>query len=828
MASTLDDLGNSSSMLSEQEKSEHFKAIIRSSEDAIISKNIKGMVTSWNRGAELLFGYTSAEMIGQSLLLLFPKDRVDEETFILDLIIGGGRADHFDTIRIHKNGTALNVSVTISPIRDIAGKIIGTSTITRDVSQRKQLEAIQSQFRAIVDSSDEAIFSQSLNGTILSWNPGAESIFGYSASEMTGQSVTNLLPADFLVHDLQMLDKARYGEKIDHQEIDAICKNGSTVVVSITTSPMRNSDGLTVGLSRIARDVTLKNISDARLLLTSSVFTSTTEGIVITDSQGLIAEVNDAFVRISGYQRDELLNQSLHMLRSSTHDPGFIEAAQATLASTGHFRGEVWSRSKDGCPYAGLLTVNIVRDHSDCITHYVALISDITALRLKQEQMEHLAHFDALTDLPNRVLLADRLKQTMAHVVRSKLSLAVLYLDLDYFKGVNDKHGHAIGDQLLVTVSGRMRSVLRSVDTLARIGGDEFVAVLQDMGTLVECSELADRILIACSEPVIIDGIVLQISASVGMTIYPQDDAEPDQLIRHADRAMYEAKQAGRNRVALFDAVLETQIKTRGQQLTRLTQAFECNEFVMYYQPKVNMRQGVVVGAEALIRWLHPQRGLLPPAEFLSLLDNHWLEYAIGYWVIDTGLAQVDAWRKMGLDITVSVNVAANVLQRIDFVAKLTMLLEKYPDLGRDALELEILETSALNDVTTLTGIIQQCQQLGVAFAVDDFGTGYSSLTYLRRLPVETLKIDQSFVRDILIDHDDFAIVQGVIALALAFHREVIAEGVENIEIGEQLLDMGCDLAQGYGIARPMPAHEFPDWARAWSPHSCWKHRLNT
>lgn len=823
MANKLDGPKSMSIMLSAREKSDYFEAIISSSDDAIIGKTVCGIVTSWNRGAELLFGYSAIEMIGRSMLPLIPEDRVDEESFILNLIVAGERVDHFATIRIHKNGTLLDVSETISPITDSTGKIIGASKIARDISERKQLEAIQSHFRAIVESSDAAIFSQSLDGIILSWNAGATAIFGFSEKDMIGQSVTSLLLPAFLDQDNRTIQALQAGEKQDCQETSLTCKNGTFVMVSMTTSPIRNDNDKVVGISRMARDVTAKKLSEARLLLTSSVFTGTTEGIVITNSQGRIVEVNDAFVRISGYEHHELLNQFPTMLRSS-YDPDFIQTAQNTLASVGFFRAEAWIRRKDGSPCAGLLTINRIRDSSDCVTHYVALISDITALRLKQEQLEHMAHFDALTDLPNRVLLADRLTQSMAHVLRSRQSLAVLYLDLDYFKEVNDKHGHAIGDQLLVTVSQRMRAAMRSTDTLSRIGGDEFVAVLEDVGTLLKCRRRAERLLQACAEPVLVDGIMLQMSASIGMTIYPQDDVAPDQLIRHADQAMYEAKQSGRKRVALFDSVLEIEVNNRSHQLARLVQAFDSNEFALYFQPQVNMRLGCVIGAEALIRWLHPQRGVVPPAQFLGLIDNHWLEYAIGYWVIDTGLAQIAAWQKMGLNITVSVNVSANVLQHNDFVANLAVLIDKYPGLAANALELEILETSALNDITALIVTIQQCQQLGVCFAVDDFGTGYSSLTYLRRLPVETLKIDQSFVRDILIDHDDFSIVQGVIALAQAFHREVIAEGVENIEIGEQLLDLGCDLAQGYGIARPMPAEQFPDWVRSWTPHSRWKH----
>jgi EAL domain-containing protein (putative c-di-GMP-specific phosphodiesterase class I) len=363
------------------------------------------------------------------------------------------------------------------------------------------------------------------------------------------------------------------------------------------------------------------------------------------------------------------------------------------------------------------------------------------------------------------------------------------------------------------------------VDTLARIGGDEFVAVLLDVGTPVECNHLAERILHACAEPVLIDGNLLQVSASIGMTIYPQDNTDADELMRHADRAMYEAKQAGRNRVHMFDSALYSEIKNRSLQLSRIAEAFETNEFVLYYQPKVNMRLGTVFGAEALIRWLHPQRGILPPSEFLPLIENHRMEFTLGYWVIETALAQINTWSAIGLTMAVSVNICANLLLKSDFVENLTAILSKFSNINPGALELEILETSDTHDITKILKVIQQCQHLGVSFSVDDFGTGYSSLTYLNRLPAETLKIDQSFVRDILIDREDLAIVQGVIALAHAFKRKVVAEGVENIEIGEKLLDLGCDFAQGYGIDRPMPGDEFPSWVASWAPHDYWKNR---
>ena len=822
---TLDDKTNGLVKLSMEDQNEHFKAIVHSSDDAIISKTVTGVVTSWNQGAQKLFGYTEQEMLGNTMLALFPPDRADEESFILDLILAGERVDHFDTVRIHKNGKALAVSVTISPIRNAQGKIVGASKIARDISDRKLLELVRSQFQVIVESSDDAILSLSLDGKILSWNQGAEAIFGYSANEMIGLPMSFLLLADAIEADRRLIQKLKDGEKAGHVESAIICKSGRQIIVSMTTSAVRDIDGNITGVSRIARDITARKQAETRLQLTASVFSNTNEGIVITDKHGIIVEVNDSFLRISGYERHEVIGQHPGMFRSSRHDPNFFKMIVEMLMSTGIFQGEAWSRRKDGSACAGLLTVNAVRDEAGAIKQFLALISDVTPLRKKQEQMEHLAHFDALTDLPNRVLLADRLQQAMAHVIRHKQSLAVLYLDLDNFKDVNDKYGHDAGDRLLVTVSRRMTEALRHVDTLSRIGGDEFVAVLLDVGTPVECSHLAERILQACSKPVQISGNLLQVSASIGMTIYPQDNVDADQLTRHADRAMYEAKQAGGNRITLFDANLDNEIKYRSQLLLRIEEAFSNNELVMYYQPKVNMRLGTVFGAEALIRWQHPQRGLLVPADFMPHIEHHYMEFAIGYWVIETGLAQISQWQEAGLSISISVNVSASLLQDPDFVPKLRALLAKYPQVDPMALELEILESTAMHDITAIILVIQTCQQLGVSFSVDDFGTGYSSLTCLRRLPVETLKIDQSFVRDLLFDREDYSIVQGVIALARAFGRKVIAEGVENIETGEELLDLGCDLAQGFGIARPMPADQLPDWIGSWTPHPCWKHR---
>ena len=432
-----------------------------------------------------------------------------------------------------------------------------------------------------------------------------------------------------------------------------------------------------------------------------------------------------------------------------------------------------------------------------------------------------------LTGLPNRVLLADRLHLAMTQSVRRCQQLAVVYLDLDGFKSINDRHGHELGDHLLRHVATRMKLALREGDTLARIGGDEFVAVLIDLDDSQAAVPLLNRLLTAAAETVQLAEFSLQISASLGVTFYPQTEAlEADQLLRQADQAMYQAKLAGKNRFHFFDAEQDRTTRGHFESLESIRNALVANEFVLYYQPKVNMRTGAVIGVEALIRWQHPDKGLLAPALFLPVIEEHALAVAMGEWVIDTALSQIEHWQNEDLALSerfnVSVNVGARQLQQGNFAAYLQDLLAAHPQVRPAQLEVEILETSALNDLAGVSQVIEDCHRIGVLFALDDFGTGYSSLSYLKHLGVSLLKIDQSFVRDMLDDPDDLAILQGVIGLAAAFKRRVIAEGVETEAHGHLLLQMGCELGQGYAIARPMPAHDFPQWLQHWQMKPMW------
>ena len=612
---------------------------------------------------------------------------------------------------------------------------------------------------------------------------------------------------------------------IDHR---VVWPDGSIRWLNEKGNIIRDNNGEAVTMLGIAIDITERKLIAEQLLLSSRVFSDTHEGITITDSNKLIVDVNPAFCEITGYSREEVIGKNPRILSSGQQGPEFYTEMWQQIHEQGHWHGEIWNRKKSGEIYAELLTISVLKDDHNKEVNYVGVFTDITHSKRQQEQLSRIAHYDLLTNLPNRVLLADRLSQAMLQCSRHTQSLAVAFLDLDGFKHVNDSHGHNIGDELLIALSISMKKALREGDSLARIGGDEFVAVLTDLTTVEDCIPVLERLLLAASTPVTISDIVLNVSASIGVTFYPQDNVDTDQLLRHADQAMYAAKESGKNRYHLFDTAQDDAVKVQRESLDAIRNALDNHQFVLYYQPKVNMRTGKVTGVEALIRWQHPERGLLNPIEFLPVIENSPMSIEMGEWVIDSSLAQISQWQAIGLNlpISTSVNIAAVQLQQPDFTERLTALLAAHPDVDPCYLELEVLETSALDDVHHVSAIMNDCMALGVNFALDDFGTGYSSLTYLRRLPANLIKIDQSFVRDMLEDAEDLAIVEGVIALAKSFKRDVIAEGVETIEHGTALLQLGCDLAQGYGIAKPMPASDLPRWIRDWKPDASWQIKI--
>jgi len=574
---------------------------------------------------------------------------------------------------------------------------------------------------------------------------------------------------------------------------------------------------------RLRRDISKRKQVQEEQRMAASVFASTQEGILITDAQRNIIDMNPAFGSITGYSRDEVLGKKPSLLKSGLHDASFYENMWRAINRQGYWRGEVWNRKKGGEIFAEWLTISAVTDQQGKITHYIGTSSDITQLKEQERKLELMAHYDPLTGVPNRILLADRMHLAFAQTKRDNCLMAVGYLDLDGFKPVNDRLGHEAGDQLLIEVALRIKNALREGDTIARLGGDEFVFLLLGLEKVEDCETTLHRLLEVISEPVSLKNQAVSVSASIGISIFPEDNTDPDTLLRHADQAMYQAKQEGKNCFHIYNLELDRQLHSHREALNRIEQAFENEEFELFFQPKVDMQQGIVFGAEALIRWRHPERGLVMPGDFLPLLENHDIITRLDAWVIDKALQHMENWQSQGLQLQISVNVTARSLQTDDFILQLYYAFERHPSIKPAHFELEILETQALLDLSLTSQVIKDCQTLGVQFALDDFGTGYSSLSYLKHLPAETLKIDQTFVRNMLENEDDLAIVQGVIGLAESFRRQVIAEVVESIEHGSALLQMGCHHAQGYGIAKPMPASDLADWVNEWRAPTEWK-----
>jgi len=562
-------------------------------------------------------------------------------------------------------------------------------------------------------------------------------------------------------------------------------------------------------------------------------------GIIVYDTADLeIITINSTFTRLLGYTSDDSLERPVDFITiDKDKDKLRLLARQLSEHSEeAAYTGPLEFNHKDGhvIEIEGVLQ----RVNYPGYQAQILMLQDVTenrraearlqaAAKEHKQEIKKLELFDLLTGLPNRTFLTDRMEQSLEHARRTGSSLAICYLDIDNFKPINELHGKDIGNKLLANVAECLRSSLRGGDSLARIGGDEFAFLLMGLKSEAELIPLLQKIQLSLAHPFISDDMNVTLSASIGVTIYPQDSSDPDTLLRHADHAMMAAKQNGKGCYEIFD--MEGAKRQRNQHATieAMREALTNREFVLYYQPKVDIKTQQIFGVEALIRWRHPERGLLPPGVFLPAIEGEDFMIELGDWVITEALDQVERWHNIGIDISVSVNVDALQLAQANFIDVLKDKLSLHTSLPDGSLELEVLETSTLEDIHNVEQLITDCRKIGVGFSLDDFGTGYSSLTYLRTLSADTLKIDQTFIRDMMDDPGDRAIVAGIIGLAEAFRRKVIAEGVETVEHGKFLLDLGCTMLQGYGIARPMPAEDLPAWVSSW-PDKAWTEVMST
>ncbi|WP_415895489.1 EAL domain-containing protein [Neptuniibacter sp. PT34_22] len=679
---------------------------------------------------------------------------------------------------------------------------------------KRKIEQQQRFVQSVTDSATDLIFICQNN--IIS---RANKAFNNSFPELLGQPIDSFAkhiknPAG----ESERLNGQSFLKMVLNQEKDLELWIGEqTRFFSLNTQTISgNSEQYVLRLV----DITERKEFEQKLQLSANVFTHAREGIMITERDGTIIDVNDALLQITGYARNDVIGEKPSIFNSGHHGREFYHTLWKDITEKGYWSGELWNKRKNGEIYAQMLTISAVDDEAD--GHFVALLSDITTIKEQQKKLELIANFDPLTGLPNRRYIIELLHEKMIDAVDQKSPLAVFYLDLDGFKVINDTHGHEYGDKLLVTLANRMSEAMEQHDIVGRVGGDEFIGAFFEQAE----NSFADKfvhLLEDLSKPVFIDDYSLQVSASIGITFYPQErDTDADKLVREADQAMYQAKLSGKNRYHFFDAEKDQYLRGQHQAVEEIRRALEEDEFVLYYQPKVNMATGEVVGAEGLIRWHHPDDGIIMPGAFIPTISTHPLSVDIDDWVILTALQQIEEWAKVGLDIPVSINISPLQLQDAEFSKRLQKLLSEVSPSVVSKLSLEVVESHALESMSTALKALEECKTMGISFSLDDFGTGYSSMSYLKRLPVEEVKVDRCFVSGMLNNSEDLAILSATIGLAKAFDKRILVEGVESEEQGTCLLDLGYREAQGYFISKPVPADEFRRWLDGWKAPINW------
>ncbi len=545
-----------------------------------------------------------------------------------------------------------------------------------------------------------------------------------------------------------------------------------------------------------------------RLRMAAAVFDSTLEGVLVSNADGIIVHVNRAFMHITGYQKDEVIGQRPNKFKSGRHDRTFYEQMYRSLHDKGEWSGEVWNRRKSGEVYPQWQTICAIRDDGGRLTHYVAVFSDISAIKHTERELAHLVHHDPLTDLPNRLLFNDRAAQALAAAQANKRGCALLLLDLDHFQSINDSLGHNIGDQLLKAVADRLKLVIDPGVTLARLGGDEFAILSENCSQVGQAADLAQLVVDVLKEPYELDSHRLFSSASIGISLFPSDAQSAEQLLRNADAALFKAKSNGRSGYALYTEELTAHAQQRVETASELRRALEQDELKVYFQPVHDLFSGKMIGVEALVRWLHPQRGLVPPGEFIPIAERTGLIADLDMWVMRQSCQQMVRWLAEGRALEfVAVNVSSRLFAHRDMYQRVSQVLHD-TGLEPSKLEVEVTESAVMDDPEVALEQLHRLRELGLRLAIDDFGTGYSSLLRLKRLPVQKLKIDQGFVAGLPNDDDDVAIVRVIIALARSMGMQIHAEGIEQSEQARFLLEHQCDMGQGYWYGRPVPAQD--------------------
>lgn len=773
------------------------------------------IIVEANEAACLAHGYTRDEFVG---LPIFELDSVETKhlvkTRIAEIMLGN--PIYFESHHLRKDGSKFVVAVNAKrvDIGDDPPLILATEY---DITERKQAEKdlkdSEIRFRAIFDQAAVGIARVATDGQWLDVNQKLCEIVGYPEDQLLTKKFQDITYPEDLAEDLGLFQKTLAGTS-DAYAMDKrfLRRSGDLVWVHHTISLVRADDKAPLYFIAVIEDINERKRAEEKLREAAAVFRSTGEGVTITDKEGTILDVNDAFIRITGYSREEAIGSNPRILKSGRHDENFYKDMWGQLLKQGHWHGEIWNRTKSGAVFPEILTISAVENKRGEVTGYVAVFADITSLKSTEARLDHLAHHDPLTDLPNRMLFRDRLKHGLAGAERKNSKIAVIFLDLDHFKNVNDTLGHGVGDQLLIEIARRMKMLIRVGDTVGRISGDEFCLLFEDLKSTADAVPLVEKLLSVFVNPFEVHGHILRMSGSIGVVLYPDNSKDPDALLSFADAAMYEAKEAGRNTYRFYTKALTEQALEYGFVQSALREAMERAQFFLVYQPQINLNTNALVGLEVLVRWQHPERGLIPPTKFIPVAEQSGLIRDLGAWILRSACAQGRAWLDEKRDFgRIFVNVAGPQLHDARFIQLVSDCL-KETGLPAERLGLEVTESFVMRASDHATEVLSQLRDIGIELAIDDFGTGYSSLSYLKALPINKLKIDQSFVRDIPADPNDMAIAEAVIAMGRALKLKVIAEGVEEEVQAEFLHSKGCQEVQGYLYSRPLLATELIDW----------------
>lgn len=666
----------------------------------------------------------------------------------------------------------------------------------------------------VLDQVHESVITMDLGGFITGWNRGAEQLFGYTEQEAVGRHILFLYADPDADDDSDGFQGAFLTNGSREVEVRRRRKSGEIFWASLQLSLMRDEMGDPTGMIGYLSDITARVEAEKSLRLQSRIFEHSAESILITDAEKQILSVNPAFNKITGYTEEEVRGQTPNFLRSDKHPPHFYEEIWAHVEQEGSWHGEVWTRRKDGEEFPSWASISLVRNREGLVSNYFSIFTDITERKRAEERIHYLAYYDGLTNLPNRSQFYRLVDQALVEARRNRLHGAILFIDLNRFKPINDTLGHAVGDRLLQQVALRLRSAVRTEDVVSRLGGDEFAVALFDITRREHAAIVAQKLLAALDAPIWIDEHELKIGAAIGVSVYPRDGFDTETLLRMSDIAMYRAKQGDQDGYAFYSHEMNQRALDRLRIESGLRHAIENGELLLHYQPKIEIASGRIVGAEALVRWKHPERGMVPPGEFVPIAEETGLVMRLSAWVLEAALRQAHQWQATGLPaIKVAVNLSARDFSP-DLAGRVKVLLATH-ELPPEWLELEITEGMLTHSSEAVIAMMDALAAQGVTLALDDFGTGYSSLAYLKRFPIDTLKIDQSFVRGIPADSNDCAIAGAIVSMAQRLGHRVIAEGVETTEQLAFLKSLGCQEIQGYLFSRPVPAEDFEAMVRA-------------